>query len=204
MIRRVEFRKLPFKKNQVFFTSDTHAYHKSIARGTSQWKSGYRDFNNEVEMTEVIVNNINEIVKPTDLLIHNGDWSFGGVDNILNFRNQINCRNIILMQGNHDRHIDDTYVQNGHFLEYCQVGYYDIEGVEIVSGHFPYSQWYHKSQGVLHAYGHVHGCWEQDDCSMDTGIDNAFKLVGKYRPFTFLEFEDFTSKKTNKKLDRKN
>ncbi len=81
-MEQFQFKKLPFSKEQVFLTSDTHAWHKNIAKGTSTWKTGHRDFIDQDEMTEVIIDNINKIVKPSDCLIHHGDWSFGGADNI--------------------------------------------------------------------------------------------------------------------------
>ena len=40
-----------------------------------------------------------------DTLYHLGDWSFGGIENIWNFRKRINCKNIYLVPGNHDHHI---------------------------------------------------------------------------------------------------
>ena len=73
MFSRVEFKKPNFSYNEVFLTSDTHAFHKNIARGTSVWAKGYRDFDNEIEMTELLIDNFNKYVKPNDLLIHNGD-----------------------------------------------------------------------------------------------------------------------------------
>lgn len=91
----------------IYFTSDTHYHHKNIVRGTSDWeeKSRCRDFNTLEEHDKVIVDNINAVVKEDDILIHLGDWSFGGIENIWNFRKQLNCKNINLILGNHDHHI---------------------------------------------------------------------------------------------------
>ena len=33
-------------------------------------------------------------------------WSFNGFDKIIEFRNRLNCKNIHLILGNHDTHIE--------------------------------------------------------------------------------------------------
>ena len=195
MTDRFQFTPIPFKIDQVKLTSDTHAWHKNIARGTSSWKSGFRDFDDQYEMTEHLIHQINSHVKPTDCLIHHGDWSFGGAENVIKFRQRLNCQNIYLMQGNHDIHVTQGHVRDGYFKEYTQIGYYEVEGIKIVSGHFPYAQWYHKTEGILHPFGHVHGCFEQGSRSMDVGVDNAYKIFGEYRPFYLTEFIEIVSKK---------
>jgi calcineurin-like phosphoesterase family protein len=93
--------------SNIFFTSDTHYGHRNIVRGVSNWenKDGCRDFDTLEEHNETIITNLNEVVGQDDTLYHLGDWSFGGIQNIWNFRQRINCRNIHLILGNHDHHI---------------------------------------------------------------------------------------------------
>jgi len=99
--------------NNIFFSSDYHAYHTNICRGTSSWESGYRDYNNPEEMTEIIINSINSTVGKNDTLYHIGDLSFGGLLNIWRFRKQIVCENLINICGNHDHHIlKDSFIPN--------------------------------------------------------------------------------------------
>jgi len=112
--------KVTLKPNQnLFFTSDTHYSHTNICRGVSNWERGgddkTRDFDTLEEMNQAIVDGINSNVGQDDYLIHLGDWSFGGVQNIWNFRKQIHCQNIILVHGNHDHHISrDKVLPNCH------------------------------------------------------------------------------------------
>ena len=90
----------------IWFTSDTHYFHKNIAGSkVSKWKSGYRDFEDEKEMSRHLVKVFNQTVAEEDVLYHLGDWSFGGIQNIWNFRKQLRCKNIHLILGNHDEHI---------------------------------------------------------------------------------------------------
>lgn len=63
----------------IWFTADLHGYHKNIAGPkVSQWKEGYRDFADELEMTTTLINTLNKYVKYTDTLYSLGDWTFGG------------------------------------------------------------------------------------------------------------------------------
>lgn len=100
-------------KQNVWVTSDTHYGHKNICRGVSEWvkgelnpsHSGTRDFKTLSDMNEALVCGINDNVFRDDVLIHLGDWSFGGLDNVFLFRNRLACKNIYLVYGNHDHHI---------------------------------------------------------------------------------------------------
>jgi calcineurin-like phosphoesterase family protein len=86
---------------QIWFTSDTHYAHSNICRATTNWKDAdqlTRDFTSLEEMNQTLVDRINQQVMPNDILIHLGDWSFGGFDNIRLFREQLNCKNIILIK----------------------------------------------------------------------------------------------------------
>ena len=77
-------------KKQIWFTSDTHYAHKNICRGVSEWTAAdkTRDFETLNEMNLQIVKSINDHIGQDDVLYHLGDWSFGGIENIWNFRKQ--------------------------------------------------------------------------------------------------------------------
>jgi calcineurin-like phosphoesterase family protein len=93
--------------SQYFFTSDTHYSHTNLVTATSKWpEGGDRDFESLEAHNLAIVRGINRIVGPDDILIHDGDWSFGGTDQIYEFRRQIKCKTIHLVLGNHDEHIE--------------------------------------------------------------------------------------------------
>jgi hypothetical protein len=53
-----------------------------------------------------LTNGINSAVGQDDILFHLGDWSFGGFEMIEQFRNRINCKNVHIILGNHDHHIE--------------------------------------------------------------------------------------------------
>lgn len=120
----------------IYFTSDTHYHHKNICKGVSNWenKESCRNFNTIEEMNKTIVDNINAVVKEDDVLYHLGDWSFGGIEKIWEFRKQLNCKNIHLIYGNHDHHIELGHKINITYEEYLTYGKnfsldYDVSGM---------------------------------------------------------------------------
>jgi len=103
------------KTHNVWFFSDPHYSHKNIVAGVTEWdksraNNSTRKFDTIKQMNRTIVDNINEVVMQKDTLICLGDWSFGGIEEIWNFRQQIICEKIILVLGNHDHHIRDNKV----------------------------------------------------------------------------------------------
>jgi calcineurin-like phosphoesterase family protein len=77
-------------------------------------------------MSRHIVKLWNQTVAEDDVLYCLGDWSFGGIQNIWNFRKQLRCKTIHLIYGNHDNHI-----KNYKILPNCM---HDFENRIIVDG----------------------------------------------------------------------
>lgn len=198
----IVYEKVPFLKSQVWLTSDTHAFHKNICRGSSNWEGGHgqsvRDFDSPEDMNAEMIKQINENVKEDDLLIHLGDWSFDGEKRIEEFRNQINCKNIYLTYGNHDHNIRNKEEHQKHFTKTGDVMYLRAEGLRMFLSHYPQYVWHQGHQGVIHLYGHCHSSIEHlvNGKMMDVGVDNVFKLTGKYRPLNLLEIEEIMEEKS--------
>ena len=189
------FDKIPGRN--VWFTSDTHYSHKNICAGTTEWTTDRftRNFRTLDEMDDAIVNNLNRVVMRDDILIHLGDWSFGGVQNISKFRNRIVCENIHLVLGNHDHHIKkntdnlqslfksintildlQVLVNSGIELPYTR---YDI-----VCCHYPFASWENMNKGSIHLHGHIHlkkeyrlHCGKSMDVGMDGNDLNPHNLL---------------------------
>jgi calcineurin-like phosphoesterase family protein len=161
--------KLSLNKGQrLWFTSDTHYNHANICSATTRWKdpTTIRQFKTLEHMNSHIVGNINESVRQDDILIHLGDWSFGGFEQIQKFRDQIICNNVHIITGNHDHHIENN-------RENCQklfssvtkyvelnvkwnVGTTLMDEANFVLMHFPIASWNNMSKGTIHLHGHVH------------------------------------------------
>lgn len=225
----------------IYFTSDTHYGHENICRGTSKWEArseedfqqNTRDFKTLEEMNDAIVDGINSVVGASDELYHLGDWSFGGIDNIWNLRKRIKCKNIHLILGNHDAHIEDGRALKNCFIsdktgelisaensrsefdEYANAKdlFTSINHVKTVKfgknrfflSHFSHRVWNRSHHGVIHLYGHSHNSIDNNwGKSMDVGIDAVFALKGKYRPLSVTEIIEIMDKRDILVLDHHN
>jgi calcineurin-like phosphoesterase family protein len=194
----------------IWFTSDTHYSHSNIAGpDISSWKGGYRDFKTIHQMNKSLVDGINKYVKEDDILYHLGDWSFGGEQNILQFRNSLVCKNIHLVLGNHDQHIIDkdityhdvTFNPIHLFSSVQDVLTLELGKTKIFMSHYSHRVWLGSHKGTIHLYGHSHGSIPDFGKSMDVGIDVAFKKFGEYRPFNIDDILRIMEKKEVVKVD---
>jgi calcineurin-like phosphoesterase family protein len=178
----------------VWVTSDTHYNHKNICRGTTNWRkpdgsipiNETRDFKSLDLMNDTIVNNINAVVKEDDILIHLGDWSFGGFESIKQFRDRIICKNIHLILGNHDHHIEND--REGVRQLFNSVSHYNtliIDKKEFQLMHYPIDSWNNLRKGAMHLHGHCHlpndrklGKGKRIDAGMDGHLE--------FRPYNLM------------------
>ena len=163
---------MKMQSNNIWFTSDTHYGHKNICRGVSRWGDydedgifhvdvkSTRDFPDVESMNDLMVDNINKNVDANDTLIHDGDWSFGGIDNITEFRERINCKNVILILGNHDHHIQrDEKLRRlfnhvSHYEELKVTKKHDSH--KFILCHYPIISWNGQREGSYMIHGHQH------------------------------------------------
>jgi len=129
---------------------------------------------------------INRYVKEDDILYFLGDFAFGGSDNIPLHRNQINCKTIHVILGNHDKNINKHTECFSSIMDELRG---NIDGYNIWMRHHPEPGYSGNKSKIYHLYGHVHANESQmpGGLSMDVGIDNAYKIFGEYRPFELFE-----------------
>lgn len=175
------------KDQKLFFTSDTHYNHANICSATTNWAvgNGYaRPFDSLEQMNDTLVDNINNKVGENDILVHLGDWSFGGFEFISEFRDRIKCKNIHLVLGNHDHHIENNkediqrlFSSVQHYAELDVRRYPNkatVEKYRFMCMHYPIASWKDMNQGVIHLHGHVHLPSDlrlADGRAMDVGVD---------------------------------
>jgi len=165
----------------LFFSSDFHLGHWRIANYCN------RPFKSLIEMDNAIIRNVNERVREEDTLFHIGDFCFSHSSEASDapkkpyayYRDQINCRNIIFLRGNHDKNnsvktpIQSLVIYHGgkninlvHDPKFCNVNY------------------------EINLTGHVHNNWEIQrirrgesftDC-VNVGVD-----VHNFYPVTYGE-----------------
>jgi len=147
----------------IYLTADTHFDHSRIIDYEK------RPFSDNLEMTEVLIDNWNKVVKPNDLIFHLGDVFFCKADRMQEIANRLNGRKI-LIRGNHDKG-----VSNGKFrkLGFEPRNYYQVDGLFL--SHYPQDISAIKTavnHGAIagNVHGHVH--------SMIDGLDQqVYKCV---------------------------
>lgn len=171
---------------QTYYCSDPHAFHGNIlkfCRRTAFMTEADRERFLALEagggdmaslrisdesinnMNRGLSANINARVGPGDTLWCLGDWAFGrGSDYLRNarwFRDQIACRTVHLIWGNHD----DKKIRDLFSSTHDQVEIRD-RGVRITLNHYPMLTWngqHHASvaEPNIHLYGHVHARYQK-------------------------------------------
>ncbi len=175
----------------IWLTADQHFGHDNQYGGIVAFCK--RPFTSVEEMDQQLIDNINNCVDPSDTLYHLGDFSFRG-QGAAHYRDQIKCKEINLIVGNHDprtksgqpkKHLFDifssvTTTLNIHVIDS------DGEKHEIILNHWPQRTWHRSHYGTYHAYGHHHAELKEDPSSLsfDVGVDAIAKRIAEERAFT--------------------
>ena len=224
-------------ESRTFFMSDPHYGHKNICRGVTQWKSNEgsdshqetRDFETVEEMNNAIVEAINSTVGENDFLFCLGDWCFGGIENIWNFRKRIVCKNIFLIYGNHDDHIinnkllpnvinvngqlvDGTpeFLSEKVFARQLFVGceFYKKLSIKnigiIILCHFAMRVWDKSHKGSIMLFGHSHNSLADYTNSLGQKfktMDVGIDTRKDFKPYSLEEILEIMSKRIPLKID---
>lgn len=173
--------------SEIFFTSDSHYFHGNISGPTvSKWKAGYRNFSSAEEMNETIVNSFNSVVGKNAIVYHLGDFAYG-LNNVYQFRGKMQCKELHLILGNHDKDIRKNKNSiRGIFNSVQDVLKLKTGKHQFFLSHYAHLVWPSSHRGVLHLFGHSHNNLDKRlirPRSMDVGIDAAYARFGEYRPF---------------------
>ena len=201
--------------SNIWFVSDTHYSHKNLCLGVSDWDDktkSCRNFQTLEEMNELIVNNINKYVKEDDILYHLGDWSFGGIENIWEFRKLIKCKNIYLVPGNHDHHIKSNKILPNCIIRTFNLNSKDvfieilpeltkitIDKKEVILCHFPLEEWENMDRGSIHLHGHSHHTKDYTDLNMYTKRMDVGMDWEEFRPYSWEEIKEIMGDRKIKK-----
>lgn len=146
-----------FDKDKLFFTSDTHFFHKNIIKYTN------RPFTDALEMNETLVANWNRVIPSDGVVFHIGDVSLTAKQPELEaLLNRLNGTKYLII-GNHE---SDAL---GILAKPYWAGIYDVaeifikdeevsyEEQHIVMCHYPMIVWNCSHRGSWQLFGHVHG-----------------------------------------------
>jgi len=164
---------------RIWVTADTHFRHVEAR----EW---YRRPHASVDaMDDAMVEAINAVVGPKDVLVHLGDfarldeWTADELDRVAALRARIACRRIHLVRGNHDPRGEPKFDALFESIDEI-VSARGIAGIDerLVLFHYPIDQWQGRPNGGFHLHGHVHGFGTQVARRFDVGVDlpaNAFR-----------------------------
>lgn len=125
-----------------FVTSDHHFGSWKVNKGP--WREPVFSQGEEEEL----IAKWNSVVKPTDLVIHVGDFCDSGAVDLMEYRKRLNG-NIVLVKGNHDSLPDDMY--KAVFLSVCEE--LVIKELDLIFRHCPNLN---DGTGFRQIYGHEH------------------------------------------------
>lgn len=157
---------------EYWFSSDLHAWHKSVMNFCPTTRRG----KDAEEMTYLMLDKFHEYVGTDDVLILLGDVSFGGRTKVEDFISRL-PGNKMLVLGNHDYIIK----RRDDLRAYFELGVHEAKRLTIgdhkfTMSHEPKAEWVDCHKGVIHLHGHLHGNktnvqWQQRYRIMDVGID---------------------------------
>jgi calcineurin-like phosphoesterase family protein len=174
----------------IYISSDQHWGHGNINRHCN------RGFDNIHDMNQFMTDQINKVVKQNDHLYLLGDVSYRGSP-VRDYLKTLNCNNIYISIGNHDRakdlyELQKTYGKVKLVDKYIEINH---RGQWIFMMHYPMRSWAKSFHGSWHLFGHVHGNLDREDRilkrkTLDVGVDNCVnygKIFGE--PWSFDEIK---------------
>lgn len=132
-----------FKKNtrNIYVIADTHFNHERIIEYCNRPYKSVNEMNND------IIKRWNSVVKPTDIVLHLGDFGFGTQIELSKIFNRLNGIKYLIM-GNHDYKVGKKYYEEIGFTKVYKE--YTVDN--LVFSHHPKDVNY----GQINIYGHIH------------------------------------------------
>lgn len=171
-----------------FFTADEHHYHMSISKFTG------RSFNTP----EILINNHNAIVRPKDITVHAGDFSFATNAKTLELIKQLNGTHIFL-KGCHDHWLGKNGVfQKGKIQGVGRLYTKRFDEIHIVVSHWAMRVWPRSHYNSWNLFGHSHGGLEGIGKQIDIGVDTEYPGIHeKYYPYSLDEIIEIMKDRPN-------
>lgn len=149
----------------IFYTSDHHWGHANIIKYQN------RPHGSVGEMDQDMISKWNAVVGPNDTVYHLGDFSFYHPPQVLALRQRL-MGHIHLLWGNHDKRVKEAAKLYPTLFD--SVGEYKElvdSGEHITLCHYAMRVWNKSHRGSLMLYGHSHGQLNDNNQSLDVGVD---------------------------------
>ena len=146
--------------SELYVTGDTHFHHSRMA-------THYRPYESVEQMNEQMVEAWNDLIRPTDVVWHVGDFSFGSAEKVKEVYARLHGEKHLIV-GNHDsnavKRLGWASVHDLHKLK--------AEGKRYWLCHYPLLTWPNAHKGTWHLHGHSHGNLQAPiSTRMDVGVD---------------------------------
>lgn len=179
-----------------YFTADLHFGHKNILRYDT------RPWTDLDTMKSDMIANINKTVGIHDELYILGDISLHMKPaKMIEIIDQIKCKNLILIRGNHDE-INDALKEKFLRVEHYMLIRHTLDNgmekyavrfnankknqIKLILMHYPIIAWNGKETGSIHLHGHVHKGYGHEDFFHPRKI-NVGCMLWDYRPVSIDE-----------------
>ncbi len=173
----------------IWFTSDTHFGHEAIRLHVP----ARRVFPSTYEMDDALIDGINAVVKPKDVLYHLGDFCWKA-SRAGHFRQRLGVKELHVCQGNHDANSLRQHVSSLELMLFRKFNSNFRSRLHFHMSHYPILSWRKREHGGFHVYGHSHGSFEDElnklwpgRRAMDVSVDAVHRLVGEWRPINLEE-----------------
>jgi calcineurin-like phosphoesterase family protein len=192
----MKIKNIQIDKDKLFFTSDTHFFHKNILQYCN------RPFKDITEMNEHLVELWNSVVPTDGVVFHLGDVSLtANPKQLEELLGKLNGK-IFLIVGNHESDVLTKAYIRDKFEEIYDIAEIFIKDEEITYGeqhivmcHYPMIVWNGSHRGSWQLFGHVHGGMSSKGMeghpvtSMDVGVD-----CHNYTPISYQQVKEHITK----------
>jgi calcineurin-like phosphoesterase family protein len=163
--------------SNIWLTADWHL-------GETRFELMGRPFETSTEMIQCLIDNHNNVVRPKDTVIVNGDVCYQKTPEALPIVEKFNGRKI-LIRGNHDKVFTDEQLKP-YFEQIIPEG----EGIEMTFAGVPCYVTHYPTQGRFDKFnlvGHIHAAWKYQLNMLNIGVDvHSFRPVDSFKiPFHF-------------------
>ena len=157
----------------VYLTSDTHFGHSNIIQ--YEHRDIRMNISGVMEHDSKLIENWNKVVKPKDLVIILGDFSFHKPEETMNILKQLHGDKI-LIEGNHDcMFLKNKRFDRSLFKLITEYKEFHWHGYHICLMHYPIQSFKHMDKSTnpyIHLHGHIHSIpYEVPKHSYNVGTD---------------------------------
>ena len=181
-----------------WFTGDHHFGHNNIIKYCN------RPFEDSNHMDEMLILEWNQVVKEDDVVWHLGDFTMGHIADFESYCARLNG-SMFILPGNHDWAWMKSAPQNRRqqyvlctMASYSNLAIlvnnimlYPQKKCPITLCHYAMRVWDRSHFNSYQLHGHSHGMLEPQGKQMDVGVDNIYKLFGRYRPISITEINEY-------------